>query len=72
MQEQRPGSQRWRSVLAADEAAEMLGVSEQTVRRWLRQGWVRGQQSGARWLLDRDQLLADAAAISDRRRNRRR
>ncbi len=60
----------WPPLLTADQAARMVGLTEQTVRRWLREGWVRGDNTGVRWTIKRDEFLEDAAAINPRRRRR--
>jgi excisionase family DNA binding protein len=55
---------RWKTT---DEVAIQLGVSESTVRRWLRQDKLEGQRIGRRWLVpeqpDTELTVVEAAAL---------
>lgn len=55
---------RWKTT---EEVAEQLGVSESTVRRWLRQEKLEGQRIGRRWLVpeqpDTELTVTEAAAL---------
>lgn len=44
--------------LTIQEAAELLGVSEDVVRRMVASGELRGRRAGARWVVSR-QAVAD-------------
>lgn len=60
--------------ISVSEAAQLLGISGQTVRNYIRRGLLRGRQPGARsFLVDRtsvDALLRDGLAGGRRRRRR--
>lgn len=43
-------------LLSVSEAARLLRVSEQTVRRLMRRGQLPGFRVGAQWRIDRDGL----------------
>lgn len=61
---------RRRASLSIGETAEVLGVGEATVRRWLRDGeLVALDFSGGRRLIGSDQILTKLAAANGRRRN---
>jgi excisionase family DNA binding protein len=61
---------RRRAALSITETAEVLGVSERTVRRWIRDGeLVPLDFSGDRRLIGADQILTKLAAANGRRRN---
>ncbi len=51
----------WPAVMTTDVAAGLLGMNEQTLRAWLREGRVRGHRTGRRWHVLRDELIEDIA-----------
>ncbi len=66
----RPG----RGLLSTGQAAELLGVSSPTVRRWIERGVLAGGQMGARWLVswesvDRILRLRESLDALDREGN---
>lgn len=61
---------RRRGALSISETAEVLGVSETTVKGWIAAGeLVPLDFSGARRLIGTDQILTKLAAANGRRRN---
>jgi excisionase family DNA binding protein len=46
-----------RLTFTTSEAAELLGVSARTLRRWRSQGILRGVRIGGKMLIRRDELL---------------
>ena len=61
---------RRRAALSITETAEVLGVSERMVRRWIEAGeLVPLDFSGDRRLIGTDQILTKLAAANGRRRN---
>lgn len=40
-----------KKVLTVPELSEILGTPETTIRRWLREGKLRGTQIGRKWLI---------------------
>ena len=56
--------QRW---MTTDEAAQNLGVSRSTVRRWLKEHRLSGNRIGKRWLVlrptDADLTVKEAAQL---------
>lgn len=44
-------------VLTSEEAAKALRVSGESVRRWLRDGSMRGVRVGRTWRVSRDEVL---------------
>ena len=53
----------------ADEAADMLKVHPETVKRLLRKKALPGVKVGNKWIIERERLLAFSGAY-DRRRGR--
>jgi len=45
-----------KDVYSPDEFAELLGVPPTTVRRWLREGRIRGRKIGRRWFVPHSEL----------------
>ena len=45
------------TVLTADEAAQAMRVSPESVRRWLRDGSMQGVKFGHTWRVARDEVL---------------
>lgn len=45
--------------LTVSEAAEMLNISEYTVKKYLREGKLKGEIKTKKWLINRDYLLAN-------------
>ena len=45
-----------KDVYSPDEFAEVLGVPPTTVRRWLREGRIRGRKIGRRWFVPHSEL----------------
>ncbi len=54
----------WPAVMTTDVAAALVGVHEQTLRGWLRDGRIRGRRTGRRWHVLRDELIADMTAMA--------
>jgi excisionase family DNA binding protein len=48
-------------LIAMEEASELLGITPQTVRRFIREGKLPGVKIGRRVYLQRDKFLAMAA-----------
>ena len=42
-----------------DEAAEMLNITVYTVKKWLREGKLKGEIKGKKWVIDKDYLIAN-------------
>lgn len=49
------------NLVSVSEAAERLGLAETLVRRYVRQGRLRGEQKGRMWLIDEESLDEFAA-----------
>ena len=45
--------------LSVAEAAELLNISEYTVKKWLREGKLKGEIKTKKWLIDKDYLLTN-------------
>ncbi len=45
-----------KKVLNPKEAAEILGVSSSTIRRWMREKTIVGSKIGGRWMITIDQV----------------
>jgi len=44
-------------LLSVDEAAELIGVLPETVRRWLRKGEIQGIKFGRLWRIRESEIL---------------
>lgn len=44
------------NLITASEAATLLGVSDQTVINWLKQGRIKGQKVGRTWAIPQTAL----------------
>lgn len=56
------------TLYTIEEAAEILPVCYQTIRRYIKNGRLRGQKIGGRWLINEDsinELLASSVVSSD-------
>ena len=40
-----------------EEVADLAGVTPYTVRRWLREGKLKGKRFGLRWRIEKDAVL---------------
>jgi excisionase family DNA binding protein len=59
-------------LLTPEQLRELLGISEATYFRWLREGKLRGQRAGRNWRFPRalvDQLLQGGASMHETRRD---
>lgn len=56
------------TLLSVDEVATIIKADQYTVRRWLREGRLKGVKSlrGGQWLVKRGDLLAAAPELQDR------
>ena len=43
-------------LYATKEAADFLKVNEQTIRRWIKTGEIRGKKVGSRWIIQGAEL----------------
>ncbi len=56
------------TLYTIEEAAEILPVCHQTIRRYLKNGRLRGQKIGGRWLINEEsinELLASPVVSSN-------
>jgi excisionase family DNA binding protein len=44
-------------ILTVKDAAVLLQLEEETVREWLRKGWIPGRRIGRIWRINEDELL---------------
>ena len=51
------GQEQDKLYLTTSEAARIFGVSELTVRTWLRQGKLRGRKIDTRWLIPKAEVM---------------
>jgi excisionase family DNA binding protein len=43
-------------MLRPDQVAEILGLPGSTIRRWLREGKIKGVKMGRLWLIHKDEI----------------
>ena len=49
-------------LFTVEEAAQILKVSEDTVRRWLRDGTLRGRKLGRVWRISEEEIRGSASS----------
>jgi excisionase family DNA binding protein len=58
--------------LTVEETSKRLGRNPELVRRWLREGRIRGEAFGHAWAIDERELTRFEKRAPERRRRRRR